>query len=123
MYQEILLTSTPLHNIRQKCKAYILRESLADDLLLLLFHVPLVHILDQVHDTMSLQQYHKSIFSLTPQQPRRGANTVYGMSRRSRTGTRARGISLLFVDEFQAFYVATTKSGQCNMCGSCTFGV
>ncbi|GBO07253.1 hypothetical protein AVEN_42391-1 [Araneus ventricosus] len=29
------------------------------------------------------------------------------MSRRSRTGTRARGISLFFVDEFQAFDMAT----------------
>ncbi|GBN80363.1 hypothetical protein AVEN_131330-1 [Araneus ventricosus] len=45
------------------------------------------------------------------------------MSRRSRTGTRARGISLFFFDEFQAFDMATTKSGQCSLCGSCTFGL
>ncbi|GBM11841.1 hypothetical protein AVEN_161790-1 [Araneus ventricosus] len=45
------------------------------------------------------------------------------MSRRSRTGTRSRGISLFFVDEFQAFDMATTKSGQCSLCGSCTFGL
>ncbi|GBL82769.1 hypothetical protein AVEN_106311-1 [Araneus ventricosus] len=45
---------------------------------------------------MSLQQYHKSIFPLTPQQPRRGANTVDDMSRRSRTGTRARTLSTNF---------------------------
>ncbi|GBO46118.1 hypothetical protein AVEN_160982-1 [Araneus ventricosus] len=45
------------------------------------------------------------------------------MSRRSRTGTRARGISLFFVDEFQAFDMATTKSDQCRLCGSCTFGL
>ncbi|GBM52751.1 hypothetical protein AVEN_238724-1 [Araneus ventricosus] len=65
--------------------------------------------LDQVHDTMSLQQYHKSIFPLTPQQARRGANTVNDVSRRSRTGTRAREISLFFVDKFQIFDMATTK--------------
>ncbi|GBO29984.1 hypothetical protein AVEN_155401-1 [Araneus ventricosus] len=40
----------------------------------------------------------------------RSANTVNGMSRRSRTGTRARGISLFFVDEFQVFDMANTKS-------------
>ncbi|GBO38120.1 hypothetical protein AVEN_5033-1 [Araneus ventricosus] len=34
---------------------------------------------------------------LTPQQPRRGANTVNDMGNRSRTGTRARGISLFFL--------------------------
>ncbi|GBN15519.1 hypothetical protein AVEN_52278-1 [Araneus ventricosus] len=45
------------------------------------------------------------------------------MSRRSGTGTRARGRSLFFVDEFQAFDMATTKSGQCSLCGSCTFGL
>ncbi|GBM14364.1 hypothetical protein AVEN_55354-1 [Araneus ventricosus] len=45
------------------------------------------------------------------------------MSRRSRTGTRARGISFFFVDEFQAFDMATTNSGQCSLCGSCTFGL
>ncbi|GBL95622.1 hypothetical protein AVEN_24827-1 [Araneus ventricosus] len=38
------------------------------------------------------------------------------MSRRSRTGTRARGISLFFVDNFQAFDMATTKSDQCSLC-------
>ncbi|GBM05931.1 hypothetical protein AVEN_135290-1 [Araneus ventricosus] len=48
--------------------------------LLLLFHIPLVQILDQVHDTMSLRQYHKSIFPFTPQQPRRGPKTVNDMS-------------------------------------------
>ncbi|GBM36073.1 hypothetical protein AVEN_221237-1 [Araneus ventricosus] len=32
-----------------------------------------------------LARYHKSMFPLTPQQPRRGANTVNGMSRRSGT--------------------------------------
>ncbi|GBN10538.1 hypothetical protein AVEN_182671-1 [Araneus ventricosus] len=69
--------------------------------LLLLFHVPLVQILDQVHDTMSLLQYHKSILPLTPQQPRRCANTLNDKSRRSRTGTRARGISLFFVTNFK----------------------
>ncbi|GBN00728.1 hypothetical protein AVEN_47763-1, partial [Araneus ventricosus] len=58
---------------------------------------------------MSLYQYHKSILPLTPQQPRRGANTVNDMSRRSRTGTRIKGISLFFVDEFQAFDMATTS--------------
>ncbi|GBN84971.1 hypothetical protein AVEN_26976-1 [Araneus ventricosus] len=60
------------------------------------------------------------MFLLTPQQPRRGANTVNDMSRRSRTGTRASGISLFFVDEFRAFDMATTKSGQCSLCGSIT---
>ncbi|GBM72646.1 hypothetical protein AVEN_117432-1 [Araneus ventricosus] len=90
---------------------------------MLLFHVLLVQILDQVHDTISLQQYHKSIFPLTPQQPGRGSNTVNDKSRRSRTGTRVRGISLFFVDEFQAFDMATTKSGQCSLCGSRTFGL
>ncbi|GBN77166.1 hypothetical protein AVEN_210419-1 [Araneus ventricosus] len=45
------------------------------------------------------------------------------MSRRSRTGTRARGISFFFVDEFQAFDMATTKSGQCSLCRSCTLGL
>ncbi|GBM94640.1 hypothetical protein AVEN_20067-1 [Araneus ventricosus] len=49
--------------------------------------------------------YHKSRFPLTPQQPRRGANTVNDISRRSRTGTRARGISLIFVDEFGILYL------------------
>ncbi|GBM19377.1 hypothetical protein AVEN_196008-1 [Araneus ventricosus] len=48
----------------------------------------------------------KSISPLTSQQRRRGANTVNDMSRRSRTGTRARGISLFFDDEFQAFDMA-----------------
>ncbi|GBM14644.1 hypothetical protein AVEN_97164-1 [Araneus ventricosus] len=71
----------------------------------------------------TLNKYHKSILPLTPQQPHRGANTVNDMSRRSRTGTRARGISLFFVDEFQAFDMATTKSGQCSLYGSCTFGL
>ncbi|GBM73977.1 hypothetical protein AVEN_121788-1 [Araneus ventricosus] len=55
------------------------------------------------------------MFPLTPQQPRRGANTVNDTSRRSRTGRRARGIRLFFVDEFQAFDMATTKSGQCTL--------
>ncbi|GBM36429.1 hypothetical protein AVEN_234813-1 [Araneus ventricosus] len=66
------------------------------------------------HVALTVPQVH---FPLTPQQSRRGANTVNEMSRRSRTGTRARGISLIFVDEFQAFHMATTKSGQCNVCG------
>ncbi|GBO44156.1 hypothetical protein AVEN_32456-1 [Araneus ventricosus] len=39
------------------------------------------------------------------------------------TGTRTRGISLFFVDEFQAFDMATTKSGQCSLRGSCIFGL
>ncbi|GBM46859.1 hypothetical protein AVEN_216572-1 [Araneus ventricosus] len=72
------------------------------------------------HVALTVPQVH---FPLTPQQPRRGANTVNDMNRRSRTGTRARGISLFFVDEFQAFDMATTKSGQCSLCGSCTFGL
>ncbi|GBN02239.1 hypothetical protein AVEN_116424-1 [Araneus ventricosus] len=56
--------------------------------------------LDQVHDTMSLQQLHKSFALLTPQLPRRGANAVNDMGRRNRTGTRARRNSLFLIDEF-----------------------
>ncbi|GBN03943.1 hypothetical protein AVEN_215445-1 [Araneus ventricosus] len=62
------------------------------------------------HVALTVPQVH---FPSHSQQPRRDANTVNDMSRRSRIGTRARGISLFFVDELQAFDIATTKSGQC----------
>ncbi|GBM74058.1 hypothetical protein AVEN_232334-1 [Araneus ventricosus] len=78
---------------------------------------------DQVHDTMSLQQLHKSFALPTPQLPRRGANAVNDMGRRSRTGTRARRKSFFLIDEFSAFNVSTTQPGQCSLSGSCAYGL